>query len=471
MRSHLYILMLVFLTANTLLTAQSGSFNVKRAAFSTWNNDEFSPVYWGNGIVFCSNIRDNSLAGYSDGKKRLYKIFYVEGKNSSGWKLPKLLSKELTGGLNYGPATFSSDGKIIYFSRNNSVANPFRRVADTTNRLGIYYAEQVNSTWSDIKPFPFDDPQYSYGTPSLDPGGERIYFSSDMPGGYGGMDIYYCRKLGDEWGRPVNLGPVVNTQKNESFPFASAHNKLFFASDGHKGFGGKDLYYTQEINEIWISPVHLDSTINSPYDDFGLVTDSTFINGFFSSNRLKSDDIFSFTAAPVEFTICDSIRENRYCFTFYDEHHRKIDTIHTAYFWDFGHGVIKTGDEVKHCFPGPGDHSVRLTIIDELTGDTITDQARHDVKLRNIEQAVIRSANTGFTGKPLTFEGDANDLKGIKITDYFWDFGDGFKPGGQIMSKEFRRKGDYLIKLGLLTEKDSLNVSHKICVMKKIKIN
>jgi hypothetical protein len=471
MRSHLYILLLLLFPANAELPAQSGSFNVTRASFSTWNNDEFSPVYWGNGIVFCSNIRDNSLAGYSDGKKRLYKIYYVEEKNSSGWKLPRLLSKELTSGLNDGPATFSSGGNIIYFSRNNSATNPFRSVSDTSNRLGIYWAELVNATWSDIKPFLYNDPRFSYGTPSLDPGGNRIYFSSDRPGGYGGMDLYYCQKQGDAWENPVNLGPAVNTKKNESFPFAASHGKLYFASDGHKGFGGKDLYYTQEINGIWIPPVHLDSAINSPYDDFGLIADSTFKKGFFSSNRLKSDDIFSFNAAPVEFTNCDSILENRYCFTFYDEHHHNIDTIQTSYIWDFGNGIKKTGNEVRYCFPGPGEYIVRLTIIDELTGDTITNQARHDVKLHNIEQAVIISADTGLAGKSLTFEGVTADLKGIKITDYYWDFGDGFNTGGAVMNRTFKKRGDYLVKMGLLAEKDSLNVIRKICVMKKIRIN
>ena len=191
-----------------------------------------------------------------------------------------------------------------------------------------------------------------------------------MPGGIGGMDLYYCDRHNNDWDQPVNLGPVINTSKNESFPFACKYGKLFFASDGHEGFGGKDLFYTQEINGEWIVPVHLDSAINSTADDFGLVIDSTFENGYFSTNRLKTDDIFSFSSAPVEFTNCDTIKENNYCFTFYDEQHQLIDTIPVIYQWDFGDGIIRIGKEVKHCFPGPGEYSVKLNIIDELTGDT-----------------------------------------------------------------------------------------------------
>ena len=243
------------------------------------------------------------------------------------------------------------------------------------------------------------------------------------------MDLYYCDRHNNDWDQPVNLGPVINTPKNESFPFACKYGKLYFASDGHKGFGGKDLFYTQEINGEWIVPVHLDSAINSTADDFGIVIDSTFENGYFSTNRRKTDDIFSFSSAPVEFTNCDSIKENNYCFTFYDEKQQLIDTVQVIYQWDFGDGIIHIGKEVKHCFPGPGKYSVTLTIIDELTGDTIAKQVEYKVELENIKQAYIKSDNVGMVDKSISFKGLTSDLKGIKITDYFWDFGDGFKPG------------------------------------------
>jgi hypothetical protein len=292
-----------------------------------------------------------------------------------------------------------------------------------------------------------------------------------MPGGYGGMDLYYCDRLNNDWDKPVNLGPVINTSKNESFPFACRFGKLFFASDGHKGFGGKDLFYTQEINKEWITPVHLDSAINSTADDFGIVIDSTFENGYFSTNRQKTDDIFSFSLAPLEFTNCDTIKENKYCFTFYDEKQRLIDTVSAIYQWDFGDGIMHLGKEVKYCFPGPGKYSVKLTIIDELTHDTIAKQVEYKTELENINQANINSDKVGIVDNSISFKGVLTDLKGFRITDYFWNFGDGFKPGGPIISNTFKMKGEYMVKLGLLAEKDSLGVIPKICVMKKIIIN
>jgi hypothetical protein len=462
------IVILVSLLIKTGLYAQSELYIVKPTPFSSRIYNEFSPVFYKGGIVFCSDQNDNSLVSYKGEQNRLFKIFFVTKKGSSGWTHPKILAKEITTAFNDGPATFNENGNIIYYSRNNSIENALRNISDTSNKLGIYSAELVDGIWTNIKPFTYNNPLYSFCTPALTPDGERIYFSSDMPGGYGGMDLYYCDKRNSDWDKPVNLGPVINTPKNESFPFASRFGKLFFASDGHKGFGGKDLFYTQEINKEWITPVHLDSAINSTADDFGIVIDSTYENGYFSTNRQKTDDIFSFSLAPVEFTNCDTIKENKYCFTFYDEKQRLIDTIPAIYQWDFGDGIMHLGKEVKYCFPGPGKYSVKLTIIDELTYDTIAKQVEYKTELENINQANINSDIAGLVDKSISFKGVLTDLKGFRITDYFWNFGDGFKPGGPLISNTFKKKGEYIVKLGLLAEKDSLGVIPKICVMKKI---
>jgi outer membrane protein OmpA-like peptidoglycan-associated protein len=470
MNRYFYIVLLITLFLKAELYAQSQRLIVKKAPFSSGTNDEFSPVFYKGGIVFCSNQRDNSLVSYKDGQNRLFNIFYVTRKDSKRWKHPKILAKEITTDVNDGPVTFNENGNIMYYSRNNSIEKSLRNISDTANKLGIYSAELIDGIWTNIKPFTYNNPLYSFCTPALTPDGERIYFSSDMPGGSGGMDLYYCDRGNNDWDQPVNLGPVLNTLKNESFPFAGRYGKLFFASDGHKGFGGKDLFYTQEINGEWIVPVHMDSAINSTADDFGLVADSTFENGYFSTNRRNTDDIFSFSAAPAEFTNCDSLKENNYCFTFYDERHQLIDTIPVTYQWDFGNGIKCVGSEVKHCFPGPGEYTVRLSIMDELTGKAIAEQVEYKVELSTIEQAYIRSYNVGIVDKSIAFDGAKTNLKGYRITDYLWNFGEGFKPGGSMMSMTFKKKGEYTVQLGLLAEEDSLGRKLKTCVVKTIRI-
>ena len=452
------------------MMAQPEYFNVEPVSFSSGIDDEYSPVFYRDGLVYCSNRRDNSLAGFQGEQHRLFNILYVSGGEGRGWKNSRLLAKELSTGYNDGPVTFSVDGNTIYYSRNNSVKNFLRNMDDPSNKLGIYSADYVNGKWTDIKAFPFNDPLYNYTTPALTPGGDRIYFASDKPGGIGGMDLYYCEWNRNQWDPPVNLGTKINTPGNESFPFAGKYGKLYFSSDGHEGLGGMDIFFTREINGSWIPPVHLDSAINSPADDFGILTDSTFDSGYFTSNRRKTDDIYSFHRAPVEFADCDTLREDNFCYTLYDERYKQIDTIPVIYSWDFGNGILRSGVEVKHCFPGPGSYVVKLSIFDELSGDTIADRVVYKIRLENTMQAYINSLDVGIAGEPFYFTGSASRLGNFAVTDYYWDFGEGFVPGGPQMKKTFGKESEYTVRMGLLSSKDSTRGMQKTCVMKTIRV-
>ena len=189
MSHYFYIILFITLFVKAELYAQNQRFIVKTTPFSSRINDEFSPVFYKGGIVFCSNQSDNSIVSYDDKQNRLFKIFYAAKKDSTGWKLPKILAKEITTGFNDGPVTFNEKENIIYYSRNNTIENILRNISDTSNKLGIYSAELINGIWTNIKPFTYNNPLYSFCTPALTPDGERIYFSSDMPGGSGGMDF------------------------------------------------------------------------------------------------------------------------------------------------------------------------------------------------------------------------------------------------------------------------------------------
>jgi hypothetical protein len=469
MRNLKYILLFLCLFSGKILLAQTENFIVKRTSFSSRIADEFSPVYYKDGLVFCSTSGNNSIIGYSENQKGLVKIFYVK-KTAAGWKQPGILSGELTTFFNDGPVTFNATGNIAYFSRNSRVENVIGNVNDSTNKLGIFSAEFIDGKWANIVPFAFNDARFNFSTPALADGGNRLYFSSDKPGGFGGMDLYYTDKSEGRWKEPVNLGPLVNTANNELFPFASTDGKVFFSSDGHPGFGGKDIYYTRQKGDIWINPEHLDSAINSVADDFGLITDSTFEQGYFSSNRLKTDDIFSFRVLEPQFSHCDTIKENNYCFTFYDERQQFIDTVAAIYNWDFGDGKIRKGKEVKYCFPGEGEYTVRLSIIDAIGGKAIADKVEYRVSLKDIEQALINSDNIGLVNQPVTFEGIASGLAGFSAKACFWNFGDGFRPGRFLETKTFGKKGNYTVQLGLWGQKDSLGIIPEKCYLKNIRI-
>lgn len=465
-----YSMVLMALLSFQSLFSQTNSYSVTLTPFSSLTNDEFSPIFYNGGIVFCSNLKNNSLITYQKEHKNLFNMFFVSKKDSVKWGSAKILAKELTTNYNRGPATFNEKGNIIYYCRNNDVKVLIKDISDTTNNLGLYSAEFINGQWTNIKPFAYNNPQFSFVTPALTSDGERLYFATNMPGGYGGFDLYYCDWTESGWSKPINLGPTINTPKNESFPFACKSGKLFFSSDGHAGYGGKDLYYSQEIEGKWINPIHLDAEINSAEDDFGLVTDASFENGYFSSNRRKTDDIYYFLANPVQFSQCDSMLKNNYCFLFYDEYQNDNDSIPVIYEWDFGNGIKKTGLKVKHCFPGPGKYEVKLNIIDSLRRDSIRGTTSYVFELKDNNQVFINSPDAGIVGNNISFDGLKTNLPNFKISDYLWNFGEGFNIRGPATSKIFNKKGQYTIELGLLGEKDSLGNNSKTCVFKKIKI-
>jgi len=222
--------------------------------------------------------------------------------------------------LNYkyhnGPGIYDTKDNTIYFTRTKMVRvkkkpiNPdptswydHSTAADYTNRLEIYSAKYKNAKWSDEKAFAYNNADdYSVGHPSISPDGTIIYFVSDMPGGYGESDIYYCMKRVDnEWSQPQNAGNIINSPGKEVFPYVDADGTLFFSSDGHPGMGGLDIFSSKGSRDDWSAPENLKSPLNSPKDDFSIYYTETGKAGYFSSNRYGgngSDDLYSFVASP-----------------------------------------------------------------------------------------------------------------------------------------------------------------------------
>jgi outer membrane protein OmpA-like peptidoglycan-associated protein len=266
------------------------------------------------------------------------------------------------------------------------------------------------------------------------------------------------------------MGPLVNTSQNESYPFACNSGKLFFSSEGWPGLGGKDIFYTQEINQQWISPIHLDSLINSPGNDYGIVTDAEFTRGYFSSDREKNDDIFHFMARPVAFPSCDSMEKNNYCYLFYDEFRTVNDSMPVKYTWDFGNGIRKEGIRTRHCFPGPGQYSVKLIITGLNNPDSVINETPYEFELTEKEQVYIEAPDAILTGTAVTMNGWKTNLEGFKIHDYIWDLGEGFLTRGPTTSKVFDKKGEYKILLGVIGQKDTMEEETRRCVFKNIKV-
>ena len=196
---------------------------------------------------------------------------------------------------------FTKDGNTMYFTRNNYLDGKKGKDANKVTLLKIYKAILVNNRWTNVTELPFNSNNFSTAHPALSPDEQTLYFVSDRPGTIGQSDLYKVAiNSNGTYGEPINLGVEINTEGRETFPFVTKDNQLYFASDGHPGLGGLDVFTTKINNDGSFGEVENDGAeVNSPKDDFGYYRDSEINKGFFSSNRdggLGSDDIYRFTS-------------------------------------------------------------------------------------------------------------------------------------------------------------------------------
>ena len=196
---------------------------------------------------------------------------------------------------------FTKDGNTMYFTRNNYLDGKKGKDANKVTLLKIYKATLVNNRWTNVTELPFNSNNFSTAHPALSPDEQTLYFVSDRPGTIGQSDLYKVAiNSNGTYGEPINLGVEINTEGRETFPFVTKDNQLYFASDGHPGLGGLDVFTTKINNDGSFGEVENDGAeVNSPKDDFGYYRDSGINKGFFSSNRdggLGSDDIYRFTS-------------------------------------------------------------------------------------------------------------------------------------------------------------------------------
>lgn len=259
------------------------------------NDLEFSPVLYHNGLVYVSRYK----SGIVDEKtgETFFELFYSELDPNGMPGKPQPFSVELNSVRHEGPVCFNKKGDKIYFTRSNqhngvTKADPKARV-----QLKIYEATQGYYDWENVKELPFNSDKYTCMHPSLSEDETKLFFSSDMPGGYGGMDLYFVEKSSKGWSKPINLGPDINTSRNEVFPFFHESGTLFFASDGQPGLGGLDLFMIDMGGRKWGRVINLGTPFNSINDDLGLILNDRGTRGYFTSNReggIGKDDIYMF---------------------------------------------------------------------------------------------------------------------------------------------------------------------------------
>jgi len=259
---------------------------------------EFSPQFYQNGLVYVTSVVNSSKKDKRTGDN-YYDLFYTEFDEAGLPNSVEPFSVKVSSSVHEGPVSFSRDFSTLYYTTNSTL-----KLHDADNNgkndhtLKIFEAKKGTHDWQDVKELPFNSESYYCFHPALSPDGSKLYFASNMPGGYGGSDIYVAKKRGDNWSIPQNLGPEINTPENDAFPFFHESGNLFFSSKGHNAVGGYDIYIA-DMNNNEPAVYNLGPPFNTVKDDLGLILNQEGNVGFFTSGRsngLGSDDIYRFVA-------------------------------------------------------------------------------------------------------------------------------------------------------------------------------
>ncbi|HTL82292.1 MAG TPA: OmpA family protein [Bacteroidia bacterium] len=289
--------------------AQTPIYAVKNVASINSPVSDISPVLFDDGLLFVSDrgqtdILNGDNEPYSG--RAYYSIYYSKKKSevddSIIYGKADKLSRTINKDFHNGPVSVTADGNTMAFNRVDRQIK--LRKKNFVNRPKIFFSTRKGKHWSDPVAFQYNSDAYSCSHPALSQDGQTLYFSSDMPGGMGGNDIWMSKKDGSGWGAPVNLGADVNSAGNEVFPYLRKDGTLFFSSDGIPGLGGLDIFTASYDQGKWTNVTNQGAPLNSATDDFEMMFNAEGTRGYFSSDRpggAGDDDVYSFkvTAAFV----------------------------------------------------------------------------------------------------------------------------------------------------------------------------
>jgi len=275
--------------------------------FNSRQSDYGLALYKNNGVII-SSTREEATG------KKLYgrigedfsDLFESTVDRRGKWGKLQVLTGDVNTSFNEGTATVNKNGTIMFFTRCSS----------KTGECKIYMSRKAGNNWSKAEVIQLFGDTVNVGQPSLSKDQKKLYFVADnAPGGQGGKDIWFINKSrGDSWDEPINLGPQVNTESDEMFPYIHEDdNTLYFASDGHPGMGGLDIFYTEGSGTEWSQPVNLKFPINSGADDFAFIANARKDKGFLSTNRpggRGSDDIWQWVLTPLQFNLSGQVYDD-----------------------------------------------------------------------------------------------------------------------------------------------------------------
>lgn len=282
----------------------SGRYKIENAGINSEFSD-YGTAFYKDELIFASARDTGSISSkkHSWTNQSYTNLYGAKVTDNGNFESPEKFSKSVSSKYHESTPVFTKDGNTMYFTRNNFNNGKKGRDSERTILLKLYKATKEGDKWTNITELPFNSNEYSVAHPALSPDEKTLYFASNMPGTIGGSqsDIFKVNINADgSYGTPENLGDKINTEARETFPYVTDNNELYFASDGHPGLGGLDVFVTQLKEDGNVGSIkNVGEPVNSKMDDFAFLIDTKSKNGFVSSNRkednLGYDDIYKFT--------------------------------------------------------------------------------------------------------------------------------------------------------------------------------
>jgi len=468
-----YSLLLIVVLSLSSLQNIAQDYELRGAPFNSKDAD-FSAVYSGNEIIFCStrsrkqvSFSEDSLATFSTD------LYSVQTEPNGSYGSAEPLKGKVNTLLNEGQATFSSDGTAMYYTANLKQATSSKGKKTQEYMLGLYKATKINGEWLPQEPFPYNSAQgkYSVAHPCLSFDNQTLYFSSNMPGGKGGSDIYRCRLINGVWSDPENIEGDINTEGNEFFPFINSNETIYFSSDARSDSEGMDIYFSENNNGNYTEVTRLNQTINTEYDDFAYTELNGQNKGLLSSNRNNDEDhIFLFNKYSQDFDDCLENGYRQLCYNLKDLNLSELIDLPLTYKWEMGDGTTLSGKEVQYCYKKSGNYHVTLSVIDTLTQVEFPAVSETDILINPRSLPYIASADTVYTEKSFEFMVELNEFVEFEIEEIKWETSDGKKFKGPTGTLSLSTVGLYQLKCFITGQKKSNGITPKLCVYKDIYI-
>ncbi len=441
-------IVLILWSMTILLPAAVGQgyYQVRKHTRISTGLDEAVAVPYEDAIVYITESTSVGASSPTDSEgRRLFTIFQYKG----GQKKP--FEDALVSQRHDGPVSFTADFKTMVYSQQQPTLE--NRDFDP---LGLYFAENVDGNWINIRAFEYNDNVAWLFSPALSPDGRTLYFAANFEDAIGGFDIYMSKLQGNFWSKPENLGPAVNTVDNELYPFIHSSGMLYFSSDGrddHKA--GYDLFQTAYIEGNWNLATKLPPKLNGLSNDYHIYFSDDFKSGYLTSDRRSgSKEIFTFETDIPEFESPEPIKKTYYKFRISD---RKLDTVDTRLFrysWVINDTLEIPGHEIIYKFPEPGTYICRLNVFDILLDTFVIGQTEKILTIKLNEQAVISCPDTIPVNTPVEFDGSNTHLPGFNAGRYLLEFGDGRFGSGIKLNHTYLYPGNYRVILGVEMRKE-----------------